>query len=237
MEIKLPCAIVQDLLPSYADGITSQETAELLAVHLDNCEPCRRMYEEMAAPQPIPPEESAEVDYLKKINADTQRKSWRNGTVIALGLLAALFIVALTWRLWPRELGSVVSLDAMTVSAYAGELALNADNAYVINRQQQDDALYAPLVALLQEMDLRPDFRTALFGVSSLGSTDAYDGRTVWVQLNYTPDASRHSFISFIDWETVGISNSDWDGYHIYHLVGDDFDALYDFVQQNGTTP
>lgn len=49
------CDIVRDLLPLYADGSTSRETKEQIAIHLITCKECR--------------------DYLNEIKKDTQKKS------------------------------------------------------------------------------------------------------------------------------------------------------------------
>ena len=45
MSDKLRCEIVQDLLPSYVDGLTSDETNEAIKDHLADCVSCRDMYE------------------------------------------------------------------------------------------------------------------------------------------------------------------------------------------------
>ena len=45
MSDKLRCEIVQDLLPSYVDGLTSDETNEAVKDHLADCVSCRDMYE------------------------------------------------------------------------------------------------------------------------------------------------------------------------------------------------
>ena len=49
MSDKLRCEIVQDLLPSYVDGLTSDETNEAVKDHLADCVSCRDMYERMKA--------------------------------------------------------------------------------------------------------------------------------------------------------------------------------------------
>lgn len=56
---RLDCALVQDLLPSYIDGLTSPRSTELVAQHLAECADCRAIHEEMlqslslaAAPAP-----------------------------------------------------------------------------------------------------------------------------------------------------------------------------------------
>ena len=50
---KATCAMVQDLLPAYIEGLTSEETTAVIKAHLETCEECRAMYEAMAG-TPIP---------------------------------------------------------------------------------------------------------------------------------------------------------------------------------------
>ena len=47
MKTDLPCGIVADLLPSYVDGLTGQESNDAVAAHLAHCELCRARYEAM----------------------------------------------------------------------------------------------------------------------------------------------------------------------------------------------
>ena len=74
MSDKLRCEIVQDLLPSYVDGLTSDETNEAIKDHLADCVSCRDMYERMKADEMSAEENSAvmekekkEINFLKKI--------------------------------------------------------------------------------------------------------------------------------------------------------------------------
>ena len=41
------CKIVADLLPTYCDGLTGQETNDFLQAHLDSCPGCRKLLEQM----------------------------------------------------------------------------------------------------------------------------------------------------------------------------------------------
>ena len=41
------CSIISDLLPSYIDGICSEDSRELIEKHLKKCEHCRNTYNEM----------------------------------------------------------------------------------------------------------------------------------------------------------------------------------------------
>lgn len=41
------CEIVQDLLPTYIENLTSEKTTAFIKEHLDSCENCRKIYENM----------------------------------------------------------------------------------------------------------------------------------------------------------------------------------------------
>ena len=88
MNHELPCEIVQDLLPSYVDGLTSPVTNEAVAAHLEGCEACRAVHGRMTAPPP--PEPAHEVDYLKKLKR-RHRAVWLSAVGLFLLLALALF--------------------------------------------------------------------------------------------------------------------------------------------------
>ena len=72
MSDKLRCEIVQDLLPSYVDGLTSDETNEAVKDHLADCVSCRDMYERMKADE-MSAEENSEV--MEKEKKEIKEKS------------------------------------------------------------------------------------------------------------------------------------------------------------------
>ena len=43
----MKCEIIRDLLPSYIDGLTSEESNQAIEEHLEGCRECRRYLEEM----------------------------------------------------------------------------------------------------------------------------------------------------------------------------------------------
>lgn len=89
---ELPCAIVEDLLPAYMEGLTSAETNAAVEAHLASCPACAAKRAAMGAeegPSPEEAEETArEVDYLKKV----RRRSRRRVAAAVLGTLAVLMI-------------------------------------------------------------------------------------------------------------------------------------------------
>ncbi|MEQ6377458.1 zf-HC2 domain-containing protein [Bacillaceae bacterium S4-13-56] len=45
--MKVTCDVIQDLLPSYIDGLTSEASNHLVKTHLEECENCWEMYDQM----------------------------------------------------------------------------------------------------------------------------------------------------------------------------------------------
>ncbi|MDN5353092.1 MAG: hypothetical protein PWQ12_2013 [Clostridiales bacterium] len=68
MKEEMMCSMVQDLLPSYIEKLTSDETNAVVAQHLSTCENCRKAYEQMIADvgdaEKVP---AIELNFLKKL--------------------------------------------------------------------------------------------------------------------------------------------------------------------------
>ena len=110
MSWKLPCEIVQDLLPSYVDGVTGPVTGEAVRDHLDACESCRESWERMRAPEKtVSPEERAELDFLKR----TKR---RHRLAMAVGVAAAVLAVTAIVLVRTYCIGSPISGRALDCS-------------------------------------------------------------------------------------------------------------------------
>ena len=72
---KMKCDIIQDLIPSYVDGVCSDATKECVEEHMESCEGCRRMVA-LCRENGISGEqmEQKELDGLKKIKQITKYK-------------------------------------------------------------------------------------------------------------------------------------------------------------------
>lgn len=87
MKNDLTCAVVRDLLPSYAEGLTSPETNEAVERHLTDCPDCTARLTAMQAPEEAPPPESdREVDYLKTVKRKTGRR-------VVLAILCTVLLI------------------------------------------------------------------------------------------------------------------------------------------------
>lgn len=87
MNYELPCAIVQDLLPNYLEGLTSEETNRAMDLHLASCTGCAACKAAMAGETPAAEtaEQKREVDFLKQVKR-------RNGRRILLAVLATVLL-------------------------------------------------------------------------------------------------------------------------------------------------
>ena len=97
--MKLPCYLVQDLLPLYKDHVCDEQTSADVAEHLSDCAACSALLAEMDAP----PQETAvqEVQAAEAAEAlSTVKKNLRARqvkiTLAAVGGLLAL-ICAFFW--------------------------------------------------------------------------------------------------------------------------------------------
>lgn len=101
------CALVRDLLPLYADGLTGPETAAWLEDHLNGCEACRALLEKMRTPVTA---ETPVDDGFQKALRRQKRRHVRN---IVLAVLAALLAAALCLGiLWSKGVFYVVDRQA-----------------------------------------------------------------------------------------------------------------------------
>ncbi len=90
MNKKIPCEVIQDLLPLYAEDLTQAETGQLIEEHLKNCESCSRIYQNMInkiGKEVIQEDNTiSEIDYLKKVRQKNQKKIILS-SLITIGIL------------------------------------------------------------------------------------------------------------------------------------------------------
>jgi len=49
--MRITCDVIQDLMPSYVDGILSEDSQALVKEHMEACKECRKMLEIMKEEQ------------------------------------------------------------------------------------------------------------------------------------------------------------------------------------------
>ena len=101
---KVPCEIIEDLLPSYLDEILSDSVNEAVEIHLESCEACRKklgqLKSELAEGQvQIEENDAAFVKGIKKY------KHYVIGMAIGAGIPIAALLIFIIWTI-------VISMNA-----------------------------------------------------------------------------------------------------------------------------
>jgi len=86
--MKLPCSLICDLLPLYAEELTGEETNALIREHLTDCPDCRKKLEEARLPATSPIDSGGVMRALKK---DLRRRRLRAAGTAALAVFVVLF--------------------------------------------------------------------------------------------------------------------------------------------------
>ena len=117
--MKLPCEMIQDLLPLYHDGVCSQVSNTLVREHLDTCQDCTRVLKNIDAEIEVPKLEADAAKPLETISVKWKKKTWVKG--LCIGLAAFLVFVTCWWALtqWcivPLEGGDYVNVERYQLS-------------------------------------------------------------------------------------------------------------------------
>jgi hypothetical protein len=140
---------VRDLLPSYIDGICSEETQKEIKEHLLTCGECFETYEAMAASAETPPpltaeerdEEIKKLDYMRKVKNKAILKWIIIVLAIAVVLGIAIFAlcygvpldssqVALTMRVYEDDV--IIDENGKPELIFAVDIENNSGNSMVI---------------------------------------------------------------------------------------------------------
>lgn len=120
--MKLPCEIVQDLLPLYADGVCSEQSKTEIQTHVAECEGCRRQLEAMRSQEQALKEtkEMKDMKFAQGLNGLKRRVNRKLRIVIAESVVAAVALVLLIEVLFNLPLKPVGAKDIqLSAQSYA----------------------------------------------------------------------------------------------------------------------
>lgn len=116
--MKNECSIVRDLLPLYAEGMLSEDSAAFVKEHLDTCEECRALSagEELSAPADADTEQrTGEAGVLRTLKKKLRKQTW-----CAIAITAAVvLLVTLMLRITPSTIWRPSALPNSIPSATA----------------------------------------------------------------------------------------------------------------------
>lgn len=208
MSDKLRCEIVQDLLPSYVDGLTSDETNEAIKDHLADCVSCRDMYERMKADETSAEEnsevmekEKKEINFLKKI-----KQKHRLNLMLVVVILTVFFAAVYYHQTYQK--GEEMSADEIDYS-----LQWNSNDS---------------------QLNILGNFKNANRGYTRLIGEEDEDGIT-HLKIYSSPVGSRHPNQFVAGYSKVNAADQVWLGDRIIWDQGENISKMTSDLYQAKT--
>ncbi len=206
---RLSCNVVRDLLPLYAEGLTSEETNKEINGHLSECASCKVYYDDMLKDisgelgKETDDAEAKTVDYLKKSN-----RVFKRGIVFAaIAVVALLACIALsrgylTTHSVRFENAEVTTLEATAQSVHLEGLLVNENEGVknVTYSFSDDGTLYISLTERLKTPFNKRNF-SADYQTTDTIKCIKLAGVVIWENGKEIPDnagklfASKHSHL------------------------------------------
>lgn len=185
---ELPCAIVEDLLPAYMEGLTSEETTAAVEAHLASCPACAAKRAAMGTeegPSPEEAEETArEVDYLKAVRRRSRRR-------VAAAILCTVLVLLLGFAAKIFVIGEPLGPTGVTVAAQRMDDVLRVKVSSAVSGnafwdwtvENQDGVVSITARSVLVSPLFRDGTGTVevpLEGVTEIWLGEAGEGRMIW---------------------------------------------------------
>ncbi len=87
--MNVTCQVIQDLLPLYAEHLTSEDTCALVEEHLEGCPACRARLQAMQAPPPVPADQ--DLTNLETFRDRILLRRERMAALISILVMVAFF--------------------------------------------------------------------------------------------------------------------------------------------------
>lgn len=120
--MKIPCNIVQDLLPNYIEELCSEETNKQIGEHLAECEVCDAKYKEMT--EELPTEQAVSLEEIQPMKKIRKRHGWQITALVTMVLvLLAGSLVLVLQRVWQDYNTLTIEVEADTTGELFQEIA------------------------------------------------------------------------------------------------------------------
>ncbi len=111
--MKLPCKVIEDLLPMYYDKVCSEDSAALIEEHMKNCPHCSRILSDLHSDIDIPEKKVDDIKPLQKIQKSYKKMRLR-WFVAILGILLLIPIAFLAGNDYREQVEEYSETEAVT---------------------------------------------------------------------------------------------------------------------------
>ena len=140
--MKIDCGIVQDLIPSYVDGLCSESSKQCVEEHTKDCEECRAFLEECRTVELSGKVlEEQQLDGLRKVKKKIKLQNlFSYGLLLVVILFAAYFFTT--------------NIGAINVRWYYGLYAVAVAATFVVTMQGKVNEKYEKIEKIMTGMSL-----------------------------------------------------------------------------------
>ena len=123
MIMKLPCSVIRDLLPLYAENMVEPDTKDLVDQHLTECPDCRKRLSETETP----PEQAVETAKpLQTLRKEIRKRRWYTAILAALCVFIVFFTyffhtTSMNYVPWQDGLIEVTGVETIDPEEYMGD--------------------------------------------------------------------------------------------------------------------
>ena len=155
--------VFKDLVPSYLEQLTSEETNKQMDVHMEQCKGCKEyvhdMREEwMSEHVQVKAKEDRNVDYFKKVRSKNRKKILTIVTsLLSLFLILILSYYLLFVRMWIADASNVQTSIQKQGNTVTLTFTPKKDNHFLLPRKEQLNQDYIDWMIIYEK---RKDFST-----------------------------------------------------------------------------
>ena len=203
--MKLPCKIVEDMLPIYYDGVCSEESAMLIEEHLKNCTQCSRLLTDLHTEIEISEKPVDDLKPLVRI-----QKKWKKSksvylrTGICVTLAVLVLFMTVFFGIWYFSLGKYWYQLTEVMDPIGKEDHIATSSDYVAEQNGYRFDVSLPVIlsnsGFVRVMD---DEGLVLFFYPETGGSYSFwfyitdednEAYSVYLKSDMTPDFDNHPF-------------------------------------------
>lgn len=191
-------SIFKDLVPSYLEKLTSEETNRQMEKHMKDCEECKKYVMEMQEGIFVENNnehnfEKESIDYLKKVRFKNRRKIF----IVAGSLLASFIIITVSYYflfvyMWIADENNVQKNIQRHGTAVTLTFQSKSNNRYLLARKDSTNNEYTDDIIMYENWNIFGDKKLNIFSELVMSSRDG-------VNITYT----------FLDKNTLLLNNGE----------------------------
>lgn len=190
--------IFKDLVPSYIEKLTSEETTRQMEKHMKECEECNKYVVEMqegffAENTRVHNKEKESIDYLKKVHSKNRRKI----LMVAGSLLAFFIIISVSYyflfvHMWIADENNVEKNIQRHGSTVTLTFQTKSNNRYLLAMEKSINNKYTDLIIIYENWNITADKKWNFVSGLAMSNSDG-------VNITYT----------FLDENTLLLNNGE----------------------------